>query len=126
MATIVGGLFALRANVLSEMSTPAAEAEWNRWRAEAAKEDGTTGPVQRTVPKSNEPPLLILMRDYFAASLVGLLLPLSALYWFIAWLVRGVRQSSIAQHPMKSRPLEDHEPATGIGGGGTFEELGGR
>ncbi len=36
-----------------------------RWKAEAAKEDGTAGPVQRTVPKSNEPPLLILMRDYF-------------------------------------------------------------
>ena len=79
LITIVACSFAIRSNILSEMSTPAAESEWNRWRAEAAKQDGSTGPVQRTVPKSSEPPLLILMRDYFAASLVGLLLPLSAM-----------------------------------------------
>ncbi len=94
---IIGGMFAYRARVLSDMNTPAAEAEWNRWRAEAANENGTTGPVQRTVPKSNEPPLLILMRDYFMASLVGLLLPLSALYWFIAWLARGVVSQASAK-----------------------------
>src|SRR5262245_8605742 len=94
MAALVGGLFAVRSNVLSEMSSPAAEAQWQRWKAEAAKEDGTHGPVQRSVPKSNEPPLLLLMRDYFAACIAGLLLPITALYWFIAWLARGVTRQS--------------------------------
>ena len=95
------------------MGTPTAEAEWNRWRAEAAKEDGSTGPVQRTVPKSNQPPLLILMRDYFPASLIGLLLPLSALYWFIAWLVRGVSAASESAITRCSRAVEiTHPPAS--------------
>jgi hypothetical protein len=105
LVAIVAGLFALRASVLAEMSTPAAEADWMRWKAEAAKEDGTAGPVQRTVPKSNEPPLLILMRDYFRASVVGLLLPVSALYWFIAWLVHGVATQS-AEARLRSPPGE--------------------
>lgn len=115
LATTIAALLALRSNIVSEMGTPTAEAQWNRWRAEAAKEDGSTGPVQRTVPKSNQPPLLILMRDYFAASLIGLLLPLSALYWFIAWLIRGVTRQTI-----------EYQPPAGIGGGGTLDELGGK
>jgi hypothetical protein len=95
--TVVVGMFVARANILSEMSTPTATEEWNRWRAAAAEQDGTHGPVQRTVPKSNVPPLLLLMRDYFPASLVGALLPLSALFWFIAWLIHGVTQQSRAR-----------------------------
>lgn len=106
LAAVVGGLFALRANIVSEMSTPAAEADWKRWKVEAAKENGATGPVQRTVPKSNEPPLLILMRDYFPASLVGLLLPLTALYWFIAWLVHGVARQSPPKRDQNPRAAD--------------------
>jgi hypothetical protein len=79
-----------RESIVLDLSTPKAQADWNQWRAEAAKDDGKHSPVQRAVPKSSEPPTLILMRDYFPACLIGLLIPLSALYAFIAWLVCGV------------------------------------
>ena len=94
LCALVGGMYLLRSNVLAKMGTAEAQRDWNAWRAEAAKEDGSSGPVQRTVPKSPVPPLYLLMHDYFAAALVGLLLPTSALFFFIAWLVTGVMKQS--------------------------------
>lgn len=103
LASFVVGLCVLRANVLAAMGTSAAEADWNRWRAEAESQNGAAGPVQRSVPKSNVPPLLLLMRDYFPAALVGLVLPVSALYWFIAWLICGVTRQSSPHSPSAPR-----------------------
>src|SRR5262245_12836088 len=92
---VVWGMTAWRQAVVTNLSTPQAQAAWNEWRAEAAQEDGTRGPVQRVAPKSPEPPMLVLLRDYFAACVVGLLAPLSALYAFIAWIIWGMlRQDS--------------------------------
>jgi hypothetical protein len=48
------------------------------------------GPVQRRVPKSAEPPALVLMRDYFGVSMAGAILFSSVLYWVIAWFVSGI------------------------------------
>ncbi len=89
-ALIVAGMFAVRQSMVPELSTPQSQADWNAWRAEAAQQDGTHGPVQHAVPKSPEPPLLVLIRDYFPACVIGLLLPLSALYGVIAWMACGV------------------------------------
>jgi hypothetical protein len=93
LGTAIWAMTAWRQSLIANLSTPEAQAAWEKWRAEAAQDDGTHGPVQRTVPKSPEPPSLVLMRDYFPACLVGLLLPLSALYAFIVWLVCGVLQN---------------------------------
>ena len=92
---VAWGMTAWRQAVVTNLSTPQAQAAWNEWRAEAAQEDGTRGPVQRAAPKSPEPPMLVLLRDYFTACVVGLLVPLSALYAFIAWIIWGMlRQNS--------------------------------
>ena len=48
------------------------------------------GPVRRRVPKSTEPPALVLMRDYFGVSLIGAVLFTTVLYWVIAWFVMGI------------------------------------
>jgi hypothetical protein len=93
LSSAIWAMTAWRQSLITNLSTPEAQVAWEKWRAEAAQEDGTHGPVQRTVPKSPEPPSLVLMRDYFPACLVGLLLPLSALYAFIVWLVCGVLQN---------------------------------
>ena len=90
VAIIIAGMLLLRQNVLASQTTPQAQAAWNQRRVEASKQDGTHSPVQRSVPRSDEPPALVLMRDYFAAVLIGLLLPISALYAFITWIVCGV------------------------------------
>jgi hypothetical protein len=91
---IVAGMFLVRQSIVPELSTSQSQADWNAWRAEAAQQNASHGPVQRTVPKSPEPPLLVLMRDYFPACLLGLLLPLSALYGVIAWMACGVLKES--------------------------------
>jgi hypothetical protein len=95
-AALVVGMFSVREGLVPELSTPQSQADWNQWRTEAAQQDGTHGPVQRVVPKSPEPPLLVLLRDYFPACVVGLLVPLSALYAVIAWMACGVlRQGNV-------------------------------
>jgi hypothetical protein len=105
---VVYGMVLVRSYVISSESTPEAQADWNQWRAEAAQQDGTHGPVQRSMPKSPEPPLLVLLRDYFAACVAGLLLPLTGLYFITAWLTGGViRQSRNAT----SHNEVDHVPA---------------
>jgi hypothetical protein len=87
---VVAGMFVARNSVLASMDSPETQQEWNDWRTEAAKQDGTHGPVQRSTPRSGEPPSLVLMRDYFAVSTIGLLLPVTALYIFFAWVICGV------------------------------------
>jgi len=47
------------------------------------------GPVKRDNTKSEVPPALVLMRDYFVVSLVGATFFTSLLYWIMAWLVTG-------------------------------------
>ncbi len=89
-------MFAWRRDVLADMATPEAQTEWNDWRTKAAEQDGKHAPVQLTVSKSPQPPVLVLMRDYFPACVIGLLVPLSALYAFIAWLICGVLRQSNA------------------------------
>jgi hypothetical protein len=95
VTAVIVAMLAWRRDVLSEMATPQAQAEWNDWRTKAAEQDGKHSPVQLTVSKSPQPPVLVLMRDYFPACIIGLLAPLTALYAFIAWMACGVlRQSS--------------------------------
>ena len=96
IATVIAGMFAWRRDVLADMATPEAQTEWNDWRTKAAEQDGKHAPVQLTVSKSPQPPVLVLMRDYFPACVIGLLVPLSALYGFIAWLICGVLRQSNA------------------------------
>jgi hypothetical protein len=107
IAAVITGMFAWRHDVLAEMATPEAQTEWNDWRTKAAEQDGKHAPVQLTVSKSPQPPVLVLMRDYFPACVIGLLVPLSALYGFIAWLICGVlRQGSTP--PNYSQQQREH------------------
>jgi hypothetical protein len=96
VVAVIVAMLAWRRDVLSDMSTPQAQTEWNDWRAKAAEQDGKHSPVQLTVSKSPQPPVLVLMRDYFPACVIGLLLPLSALYAFIAWMACGVLRQANA------------------------------
>lgn len=61
---------------LVALERPEAQADWDEFRAAMREQTGRTGPVQRKVPKSAEPPLRVWLRDY-----VGLAIA--------AWLVLG-------------------------------------
>jgi hypothetical protein len=93
IVAIVWSLRSARDWALTELATPEAMREWEAWREDERQQDDRAGPVRRRVPKSAEPPALVLMRDYFAVSLVGAVVFMSLLYWVIAWFVRGILQS---------------------------------
>lgn len=88
IVTIVAALFVIRNRTLASLDNPAARAEWQAWRNEAAKQSAT-GPVRRRVPRSAEPPALTLMRDYFPVMLGGSLFFGSVLFVLCAWAARG-------------------------------------
>jgi hypothetical protein len=90
MAAVVWWLFAARAWARAELSKPAATAAWESWREDVRADQNRPVPVQRRVPKSAEPPALVLTRDYFGVSLGGAVFFSSLLYWVIAWFVTGI------------------------------------
>ncbi len=71
---VLAGIAIYTVHVRNAILADAAEAEkdkesWQEWQKEAAKQDGTTGPVQRRPIKADEPPMLTMMRDNFGAIL---------------------------------------------------------
>jgi hypothetical protein len=82
-AAAVGGLMALRASVLAQESSPAAIESWQRWKAESQRSSREAGPVARRPVTSNEPPGLILLRDYFAKVAGAVLVIISGIFGFL-------------------------------------------
>lgn len=78
-----------RHTAVSQSSSLTSNAGWNEWRASERERQSQHGPVERRVPISDEPPALVLMRDYFVVLMFGALLFSSLLYWVIAWLIMG-------------------------------------
>lgn len=105
---LVGGLIYARSEMIRTLGTPQAQAAWDQWREEAKAKSGADkqpieGPVQRRVPKSAEPPALVLLRDYFGICLGGGLLFSSLLYFMIMFAVRGVlTASTVEETPAKT------------------------
>jgi hypothetical protein len=71
-------------------TTSQAQSEWQRWKKDAARPATTEGSVERRVPVSQEPPLLVLMREHFAMSVVATLFFWTALFAPLIWMLRGV------------------------------------
>jgi hypothetical protein len=89
LSLVVGSMFWVRHTALTQLSAPQSIADWESWREDVRREETIPGPVQRRVPKSDEPPALVLMRDYFVVSFVGAVFFTSILYWIMAWFVTG-------------------------------------
>ncbi len=85
-------------------STKAAVDSWKQYQKDAAKQDGKagSGPVKRTVPKSPEPPFVVLLRDHFGVVQAAAVVFSAVLYLFALILIRGLL---IAQkNEQKSKP----------------------
>ncbi len=93
LALVIWGCFAARQSALATFGTPAAQAEWDAWRA-AAAEQAESGPVRRKVPKSTEPPALVLMRDYFGVVLSAAVVFGSVLFALLALFLRVATRPS--------------------------------
>lgn len=85
----------LRDRILTDDAEAARDQQsWQAWRKEAAKQDGSTGPVQREVPPSAEPPMVVLMRDHFATILGASIIFPAIILGFLIIVLRGVWQQS--------------------------------
>ena len=99
LVAIVSGLVSVRHRVLAPDRRAAAQAAWETWRRdiEAARKAGKT---RRRLPPSDEPPAVVLLRDYFLTCTVIALVLASAVYGSFAFFVAGAARSShSAGHP---------------------------
>ena len=86
----VACLMYARDQVIAELGTPEALAQWRAWRDEVRQHQEQSRPVaERRVPTSDEPPQLVLLRDHFAGVLGGTLVIVSFLYGFVAFVTVG-------------------------------------
>jgi hypothetical protein len=92
VSVLVLGLAAARQSALEHFGTAGAQQAWDEWRqsTSSAGSDGVDPPVRRSVPRSAEPPTLVLLRDHFVGCLAAGIGITSALYWSLALLIRGV------------------------------------
>jgi hypothetical protein len=85
----------LRDRILTDDAEAAKDQRsWQQWREEAAKQDGSKGPVQRAVPPSTEPPMVVLMRDHFATILGASIVFPAIILGFLIIVLRGAWQQS--------------------------------
>ncbi len=95
MACVIATMVGTRNTAIRRLSTPEALADWQQWRADVAQQQKDSVGVERRVPKSSEPPALVMWRDYFRISLTAAIVFSSVLYWVMAWFVTGM---FIGQH----------------------------
>jgi hypothetical protein len=93
ITAVIATTFKTRDWAIENLATPKSLSDWQTWRDDVQQQQGRPGPVQRRVPKSSEPPALVMMRDHFAVSLIAALLFSTMLYWVLAWFVMGVMRS---------------------------------
>jgi hypothetical protein len=80
------------------------QTEWDDWRSDVQKQVDRPATVQRRVPKSQEPPALVLMRDYFPICFAGAIGLTAVLTGTFLWFVRGAIQSGHA--PAHDEPVD--------------------
>jgi hypothetical protein len=86
----MAAMFWLRHSAVSQLASPKSIADWQAWRKDVSEQQAGPKAVERRVPKSAEPPALVLTRDYFAVLAVGAVVFSSMLYWVITWFVFGI------------------------------------
>jgi len=93
ISVLLAVLFQARQYTLTHLASDEARAEWQKFKQAAREQSGADGPVDgpvlHKVPKSDEPPQLILMRDYFGMCIAGTLLFGSALFVVLMIALRG-------------------------------------
>jgi hypothetical protein len=87
---LVTGLTIARNAAAKSFGSEAAKRDWEEWRQDTATQQKSQQPVERSVPRSEEPPTLVLLRDHFGTCLVTSFMLTSVLYWTTALFVRGI------------------------------------
>ena len=90
VAALAFGLFEARKSARDTFSTAGAHQAWDAWRKDTQSPDSSKLPVRRSVPRSTEPPTLVLLRDHFGVCVAAILTLSTILYWTLAFFVRGI------------------------------------
>lgn len=102
-------LVAWRDRRLAEVGSPAAQAEWDAFRADMRRQSGRDGPVQRKVPKSVEPPELVWLRDYLWLAIAAWVTLVGVLGGFLAAIALGLARASSAAKDGAARDRHHHK-----------------
>jgi hypothetical protein len=86
----------VRRRVLADDAQAAARAEWQTWKQAVERGGAELGPVARRPLESDEPPAVVLLRDYLAAVAIGCGVFVSLTYLFLAVAVTGLLGPSLA------------------------------
>ncbi len=127
MAGLVYWLAAARGWALTELTTPQAQSEWQRWKRDATEHTVVgDGPIERRAPKSDEPPALVILRDSFPGVILTCLALGSFVFCFLMVVIRGAFRSA-TRHYLGARGNEWGEPDSlprGDSAGGLRENRG--
>lgn len=87
-------LLQVRTGWLEALDRPAVQADWDAFRrdmrAQSGRDTPVTGPVQRKVPRSVEPPLRVWLREYVGLAIAAWVLFGTVLFGFFAALIAGL------------------------------------
>lgn len=89
IAAILVALKTARDSVRAEFGSVESRAAWDTWRRTAEKQAEAPQSVRRSIPRSSEPPTLVLLRDHFGVCVAASVTISSALYWATALFLRG-------------------------------------
>jgi hypothetical protein len=90
VATVGWLLIDARGRVLNDAAQSQTTKDWQDWKLAVERGEASLGPVARRPLKSDEPPAIVLMRDYFPAVAIGCGVFLSLTYLFFAIAVTGM------------------------------------
>ena len=91
MASVAGLLWRARTWATAELSRASSVDEWQKWKADVLENNAAPdAPVKRRMPKSDEPPALVLLRDGFAGVLGATLVVASFIYAVAAFFTWGI------------------------------------
>jgi len=85
-----------RSTRLEQLADPAVQADWTAFREAMRTQTDRSGPVQRKVPKSVEPPELVWLRDYFWLAITAWVVLGGVLGGFLALFIMGVAGNGAA------------------------------
>ncbi len=90
LALIVGLLLRARTWATAEANKPAAQQAWDGWKDEVQRQNQEQGSVVRKIPRSDQPPAVILLNQRFGGVLTSCLIVGSFFYAFAAFVGWGV------------------------------------
>ncbi|MCS5572761.1 MAG: hypothetical protein NZ789_07470 [Pseudomonadales bacterium] len=108
IATIVLLLLRVQQQVQNDTLNPETQQHWDQWVETAREQASGAGPVQRRAPQSKDPPLSVLMDQYFLVCVVTSCVLATALFLTLVFMIQGSYNAGRSVIGQASEKLE-HE-----------------